>query len=117
MRNMALGALGMAAALTLAFAGSAAAGLVGDEVTIKFKPISDPAKMIYKGKVRSENPDCVEDRIVSFKAKGKRLAKAATDDRGKFNVKGKRPKSGTVIKIKVKPTGECMRLTGSEPAP
>lgn len=120
MRKRATGAvaLAIAAALMLGLASVASAGLERDEVNIKFKPTLDKTKLIYKGKVSSDNPDCVGHRVISFKVKDKRLAKTRTDDRGKFKVKGKRPKSGTKIAVKVKPRGEdCPRLAGKGVAP
>ena len=118
MHNRALGVLASAAVFALAFAGAASAGLASEESNIKFKPTSNPAKLVYKGKIKSDNADCVEGRIISFKANGKRLAKTETRASGKFKVKGKRPESGTKIAIKVKPKGgECPKLTGSGIAP
>lgn len=111
---------GRAAALTavVALVGAGAAfARAEDEVTLKVKPLNN-GKTQYKGKVKSENPDCVEGRKVKVSSPDQILMRTKTDDDGKFDETAKTAKKGTKLTLKVAPKGdECAKLVGTGRAP
>ena len=92
------------AATALAVAGLAAAGAAyggkGTQIDLTIKPISE-TKAQYKGRITSESPECIADRLIKVKSRQSRLVKTRTDEKGKFDEDGKRPKSGAPLKLKV----------------
>lgn len=107
-------ALALSALATLAM-GTAAQGAVGTQVDLTIKPVSE-TKARYKGTIKSEEPDCVADRLIKVKSKTTRLVKTRSDGDGKFDELGKRPESGAPIKLKVVEKGDCEALIDEDEA-
>jgi hypothetical protein len=96
----------------LATAGLGTAGVAFGEDTkidLTIKTVSE-TKSQYKGELKSDIPACVADRLIKVKSRDNRLVKTRSDDDGKFNENGKRPKSGAPLKLKVVETDECREI-------
>jgi hypothetical protein len=97
------------AALTIAIGAGSAFG-AGTNVDLTIKSVS-ATKAEYKGRIESDNPDCVEGRLIKVSSRGTRLVKTRSDDAGRFSEVGKRPESGAPLKLKVVAKGdECEQL-------
>lgn len=111
---------GKAAALTVAIAmigAGAAFARAEDEVKLKIKPLEN-GKTQYKGKVVSDDQDCVERRKVKVSSSDQILMRTKTDGDGKYNETAKTAKTGTKLTLKVAPKGDdCPKLIGTGRAP
>ena len=108
MKQRAALVLATLAAVALTAAG-AAFGRAGTQIDLNIKPISE-TKARYKGRIKSDDPNCVADRLIKVKSKHTRLVKTRSDDDGMFEENGKRPQSGAPLKLKVRAKDECDAL-------
>ena len=107
MKHRATLALAALAAVALTAAGSAFGA--GTKIDLTIKTVSE-TKSQYKGRITSENPDCVANRLIRVKSRHMRLVKTHSDEDGKFDEVGKRPESGDPLKLKVPAKGDCDAL-------
>lgn len=83
----------VAAAAILALAVAASAVAQGQTVKIDSSiSIKEPKSLVFKGKVKADNPNCVEDRKVVLYAKAHggsadKVGKVTTDSDGKWKIK------------------------------
>ena len=90
-------------------AGGSAFGRAGTNIDLTIKTISE-TRAQYKGKIRSDNPDCLSGRLIKVKSRQTRLVKTRSDDEGRFDEIGRRPESGDPLKLKVVAKGDCDAL-------
>jgi hypothetical protein len=83
-----------------------------DRIQVNIKSL-DNGKAEYKGKIRSDIPECVENRIVKVYDKDSRLVKTETDSDGKFLAVGKQLRSGRKLTVKVPAEGDCPKMIGT----
>jgi hypothetical protein len=108
MKHRAALAPAILAAAALAAGGSASAR-AGTNVDLTIKTVSE-TKSQYKGKIKSDDPNCVADRLIKVKSRQTRLVKTRSDEDGKFDEIGKRPESGDPLKLKVVAKDDCDAL-------
>ena len=102
--------LALATLATVALtAGGSAFGRAGTNIDLTIKTVSE-TKSQYKGKIKSDDPNCVSDRLIKVKSRQTRLVKTRSDDNGRFDEIGKRPESGDPLKLKVVAKDDCDAL-------
>ena len=90
-------------------AAAVAVGHAGTRIDLNIKPLSE-TKAEYKGQIKSDDPNCVADRLIKVKSHHTRLVKTRSDADGRFDENGKRPESGDPLKLKVPAKDECDAL-------
>ena len=108
MKQRAVLALAVLATAALTAAG-AASGRASTTIDLNIKPVSE-TKARYKGRIESDLPNCIADRLIKVKSNSTRLVKTRSDEAGKFEENGKSPESGDPLKLKVPATDECAVL-------
>ena len=84
-------------------AAPAFAGDVDVDFEAKVNPFLNRDEAKYHGRVRSNVEECSVGRKIRITVKGNLIAKAKTDEDGKFGVVAKSVEDGSSVKFKLKP--------------